>query len=63
MDIQVRIGTFQFLTTPRRKSSSPFSRSSSPLKPLCSKREEPQQNGDKFSTDWDKAWANIKKQN
>ncbi|KAL9426434.1 hypothetical protein AB3S75_033254 [Citrus x aurantiifolia] len=48
---------------------SPSSNSCSPFRPLCSRRDpqEPQRNGDnnkgdKFSTDWDKAWSNFKKQ-
>ncbi|PRQ43435.1 hypothetical protein RchiOBHm_Chr3g0468451 [Rosa chinensis] len=75
MDIQARLGSVAshhfFWITPKRKPSSSSSSSSrsSPLKPFCNKRgsKEPQQNGDsgngdKFSTDWDKAWSNIKKQ-
>ncbi|KAL6133332.1 hypothetical protein ACLB2K_065569 [Fragaria x ananassa] len=72
MDIQARLGSvapphFRWIT-PKRKPSSSSSRSS-PLRPFCNKRgyQEPRQNGDsgngdKFSTDWDKAWSNIKKQ-
>ncbi|KAI5665349.1 hypothetical protein M9H77_24672 [Catharanthus roseus] len=43
------------------------SRNSKTLKPSCSKRQ-PQQNGDdsdggdKYSTDWDKAWSSFRKQ-
>ncbi|CAB4284352.1 unnamed protein product [Prunus armeniaca] len=76
MDIQARIGSLTssryFWTTRKHNSSSSSSSSSSscysPLKPFCSRRDsqEPQQNGDsngdKFSTDWDKAWSNIRKQ-
>ncbi|KAI3447627.1 hypothetical protein Pfo_004292 [Paulownia fortunei] len=40
------------------------------LRPCCAKRPPPQQNGDannnskgdKFSTDWDKAWSSFRKQ-
>ncbi|CAN6576482.1 hypothetical protein ACFX13_009651 [Malus domestica] len=74
MDIQARIGSLSssshnFRTSRKHNSSSSCPSSCySPLKPLCSRRDsqEPQQNGDnkgdKFSTDWDKAWANIRKQ-
>nr|GMD34939.1 uncharacterized protein LOC109155576 [Ipomoea batatas]GME17085.1 uncharacterized protein LOC109155576 [Ipomoea batatas] len=47
---------------------SPRTRIQKDLKPSCSRRDSPQQNGDnggdrgdKLSTDWDKAWASFKK--
>ncbi|KAH7553473.1 hypothetical protein ACOSP7_029801 [Xanthoceras sorbifolium] len=73
MDIQARIGsitshTRRFLSRLHRLQSC-SSYSYSPIKPFCSRgdSQEPQQNGDKnngdkFSTDWDKAWSNFKKQ-
>ncbi|KAJ1395983.1 hypothetical protein SESBI_32952 [Sesbania bispinosa] len=49
-----------------RYQTSSFS-SHSPFKFLCSKKESQQNgdnnnNGDKSSADWDKAWSNFKKQ-
>ncbi|XP_044486708.1 uncharacterized protein LOC123211837 isoform X2 [Mangifera indica] len=70
MDIQVRFGSIashSFCS----KSNKPHSSSSScfPLRPLCTRKDsqQPQQNGDnskgdKFSTDWDKAWSSFRKQ-
>ncbi|XP_019158722.1 PREDICTED: uncharacterized protein LOC109155576 [Ipomoea nil] len=47
---------------------SPRTRIQKDLKPSCSRRDSPQQNGDnggdrgdKLSTDWDKAWSSFKK--
>ncbi|XP_044472771.1 uncharacterized protein LOC123201363 isoform X1 [Mangifera indica] len=70
MDIQARIGiiTSHFFCS---KSNKPPSSSNSrwPLRPACSAKNSqvPQQNGDnnkgdKFSTDWDKAWTSFRKQ-
>ncbi|XP_030450073.1 uncharacterized protein LOC115672403 [Syzygium oleosum] len=73
MDILSRVGTTvsQSFWSRRRRSwswsssSSPFS----PLKPPSCSRREPRQDGDdgdkkgdKFSTDWDKAWSSFRKQ-
>ncbi|XP_021891544.1 uncharacterized protein LOC110809885 [Carica papaya] len=59
MDIQARIGNLTCYGFSSTSSSSP-----SPCRFLCSRKdsENSQQNGDKFSTDWDKAWSNFKKQ-
>ncbi|ESR42145.1 hypothetical protein KPL70_017525 [Citrus sinensis] len=74
MEIQGRIvSTTSHRFWSRSHGELPFSLSSSnscsPFRPLCSRRDsqEPQRNGDnnkgdKFSTDWDKAWSNFKKQ-
>ncbi|GAY50334.1 hypothetical protein CUMW_125760 [Citrus unshiu] len=74
MEIQGRIvSTTSHRFWSRSHGELPFSPSSSnscsPFRPLCSRRDsqEPQRNGDnnkgdKFSTDWDKAWSNFKKQ-
>ncbi|KAF8042441.1 hypothetical protein BT93_A0922 [Corymbia citriodora subsp. variegata] len=72
MDILSRAGTSVSRSFwSRRRSSSSTSSSFSPFKPSCSRRE-PQQDGgggddrgkkgDKFSTDWDKAWSSFRKQ-
>ncbi|MBA0693146.1 hypothetical protein Goari_010651 [Gossypium aridum] len=72
MDIRAGIGSLKsqsFWKTSQRSISScnfPFSS----FKTFCSKKDSQQQpqqngddnNGDKFSTDWDKAWSNFKKQ-
>ncbi|CAL5351201.1 unnamed protein product [Camellia sinensis] len=69
MDIRFRFGSF--LTSRNLWSTS--SRIQKPLiKPCCSSRRDSQQNddddnnnnnrGDKFSTDWDKAWSSYRKQ-
>ncbi|XP_050227351.1 uncharacterized protein LOC126676990 [Mercurialis annua] len=46
--------------------SSRLHKSSSPFTPLCSSprnsQQSPDNNGDKLSTDWDKAWSSFKKQ-
>nr|ACU23837.1 unknown [Glycine max] len=72
MDVYTHISLPSFIS--HRFSSSRFQCSSlssySPLKPVCSNRDskESQRNddnnnkGDKFSTDWDKAWSKFKKQ-
>ncbi|KAJ9694636.1 hypothetical protein PVL29_010216 [Vitis rotundifolia] len=73
MDIQVRIGGIASQKLWSRKPKTPSSYLSSPLKPFCKGRDsqQPQQNGDanndnnkgdKFSTDWDKAWSSFRKQ-
>ncbi|KAL4283933.1 hypothetical protein GQ457_16G023220 [Hibiscus cannabinus] len=50
-----------FWTTSQKSVSSTYPRSC--LKILCSKKDSNGDNkGDKFSTDWDKAWSNFKKQ-
>ncbi|KAK6231548.1 hypothetical protein QQP08_018046 [Theobroma cacao] len=68
MDIQAGIGSLTshgFWRT-SQKSTSPYPCSS--FKIFCSKKgsRQPQENGDnrgdKFSTDWDKAWTNFRKQ-
>ncbi|KAI7996255.1 hypothetical protein LOK49_LG10G01837 [Camellia lanceoleosa] len=66
MDIRFRFGSF--LASHNLRSTS--SRIQKPLiKPCCSSRRDSQQNdddnnnrGDKFSTDWDKAWSSYRKQ-
>ncbi|GMP85267.1 hypothetical protein CsSME_00038500 [Camellia sinensis var. sinensis] len=69
MDIRFRF--VSFLTSRNLWSTS--SRIQKPLiKPCCSSRRDSQQNddddnnnnnrGDKFSTDWDKAWSSYRKQ-
>lgn len=48
----------------------PSSRNSKAFRPSCSRKDSPRQpqkngdesNGDKFSTDWDKAWTSFRKQ-
>ncbi|KAH6755877.1 hypothetical protein C2S53_007134 [Perilla frutescens var. hirtella] len=61
MDIRLRIGSLHSHTYLNLTSNSKI------LKPRCSKGPPPQQNGDKsnngdkFSTDWDKAWSSFKK--
>uniref|UniRef100_A0A5B7BHN3 Uncharacterized protein n=1 Tax=Davidia involucrata TaxID=16924 RepID=A0A5B7BHN3_DAVIN len=65
MDIRLRIGS---ITSHTLWSNS---RNQNLLKPCCSRRDS-QQNGDnnnndnnrgdRFSTDWDKAWASFRKQ-
>ncbi|XP_028775220.1 uncharacterized protein LOC114746490 [Neltuma alba] len=76
MDIQFRIRSIishPFFSRNQRSSSSSspsHSSSYSPFKSFCSRRDfgESQENGDdnnkgdKFSTDWDKAWSNFRKQ-
>ncbi|KAK2999794.1 hypothetical protein RJ639_022857, partial [Escallonia herrerae] len=69
MDIRLRAGSVT------SQNFWPGSRNQKPLRPCCSRRDSqqpsPQQNGDdknnnnkgdKFSTDWDKAWSSFKKQ-
>ncbi|KAL7195436.1 hypothetical protein ACSBR1_035623 [Camellia fascicularis] len=66
MDIRFRFGNF--LASHNLWSTS--SRIQKPLiKPCCSSKRDSQQNdddnnnrGDKFSTDWDKAWSSYRKQ-
>ncbi|MBA0838270.1 hypothetical protein Goarm_010342 [Gossypium armourianum] len=72
MDIRAGIGRLKsqsfWKTSQRSISSCNFPCSS--FKTFCSKKDSQQQpqqngddnNGDKFSTDWDKAWSNFKKQ-
>ncbi|MBA0625271.1 hypothetical protein Godav_010489 [Gossypium davidsonii] len=72
MDIRAGIGSLKsqsfWKTSQRSISSCNFPCSS--FKTFCSKKDSQQQpqqngddnNGDKFSTDWDKAWSNFKKQ-
>ncbi|KAA3463861.1 2,3-bisphosphoglycerate-independent phosphoglycerate mutase [Gossypium australe] len=72
MDIRAGIGSLKsqsfWNTSQRSISSCNFPCSS--FKTFCSKKDSQQQpqqngddnNGDKFSTDWDKAWSNFKKQ-
>ncbi|KAI3442978.1 uncharacterized protein J3R85_000321 [Psidium guajava] len=68
MDILSRVGTTVSQSFWSRKRSSSSSSSFSLLKPSCSRREPRQdgddrgKKGDKFSTDWDKAWSSFKKQ-
>ncbi|KAH7513024.1 uncharacterized protein LOC125419698 [Ziziphus jujuba] len=69
MDIQTRIGTLSSRTFCSRKLPSASSFSSNwTQKFLCSRKDsqENQQNGDnegdKYSTDWDKAWSSFRKQ-
>ncbi|XP_030522159.1 uncharacterized protein LOC115735179 [Rhodamnia argentea] len=69
MDILSRAGTTVSQSFwSRQRSSSSSSSSFSLFKPSCSRREPRQdgddrdKKGDKFSTDWDKAWSNFKKQ-
>ncbi|PIN03717.1 hypothetical protein CDL12_23756 [Handroanthus impetiginosus] len=65
MDIRLRIGSLY-----SHNSWSTTSTNQKILKPSCAKRPPPQQNGesdsngkgDKFSTDWDKAWSSFRKQ-
>ncbi|KAK4432420.1 hypothetical protein Salat_1004100 [Sesamum alatum] len=65
MDIRLRIGSLY-----SRNLWNFTSINHQILKPCCAKRPPPQQNGgsnddskgDKFSTDWDKAWSSFKKQ-
>ncbi|XP_021289563.1 uncharacterized protein LOC110420537 [Herrania umbratica] len=68
MDIQAGMGSltsYCFWRT-SQKSTSPYACSS--FKIFCSKKgsQQPRENGDnrgdKFSTDWDKAWTNFRKQ-
>ncbi|KAJ0088659.1 hypothetical protein Patl1_32019 [Pistacia atlantica] len=68
MGIQARIGsiTSHSFCTKSNKPPSSSSNSRLQLRPLCS-RKDSQQNGDgskgdKFSTDWDKAWSSFRKQ-
>ncbi|MBA0596842.1 uncharacterized protein LOC105768150 isoform X2 [Gossypium raimondii] len=72
MDIRAGIGSLKsqsFWKTSQRSISS-FNFPCSSFKTFCSKKDSQQQpqqngddnNGDKFSTDWDKAWSNFKKQ-
>ncbi|KAL2514406.1 Uncharacterized protein Fot_28377 [Forsythia ovata] len=63
MDIRLGIGRFY------SQVSWYSSGNQRPFKPCCSKRDSPppppEQNGDrgdKYSTDWDKAWTSFKKQ-
>ncbi|XP_022888605.1 uncharacterized protein LOC111404100 [Olea europaea var. sylvestris] len=63
MDIRLGIGSFY------SQVSCYNSRNQRPFKPCGSKRDPPppppEQNGDrgdKYSTDWDKAWSSFKKQ-
>ncbi|KAK8574116.1 hypothetical protein V6N13_097108 [Hibiscus sabdariffa] len=68
MDVQAGIKSLTsnsksngFWTTSQKSVSSTYPRSC--LKILCSKKDSNGDNkGDKFSTDWDKAWSNFKKQ-
>ncbi|KAI4349212.1 hypothetical protein L6164_009832 [Bauhinia variegata] len=73
MDIQVRIRTLishRFCSANQRSLSSSTSSFPSPFKTFCSRKDfrESQRNGDdnnkgdKYSTDWDKAWSKFKKQ-
>ncbi|XP_065856974.1 uncharacterized protein [Euphorbia lathyris] len=70
MDIQARRFYGFSSSTLQSFSSSPFiSHSYSYLRPFCSqknagqpKRKGDDENGDRFSTDWDKAWSKFKKQ-
>ncbi|KAJ4704822.1 2,3-bisphosphoglycerate-independent phosphoglycerate mutase [Melia azedarach] len=71
MDIQARISslTSHSFWSSSHKIPSCSSSARSPFRSFCSRRgsQEPQQNGDnnkgdKFSTDWDKAWSNFRKQ-
>ncbi|XP_011077387.1 uncharacterized protein LOC105161412 [Sesamum indicum] len=65
MDIRLRIGSLY-----SRNLWNFTSINHKILRPCCAKRPPPQQNGDsndnskgdKFSTDWDKAWSSFKKQ-
>ncbi|KAK4392187.1 hypothetical protein Sango_1996500 [Sesamum angolense] len=65
MDIRLRIGSLC-----SRNLWNFTSMNHKILHPCCAKRPPPQQNGDssdnskgdKFSTDWDKAWSSFKKQ-
>ncbi|XP_054801031.1 uncharacterized protein LOC129305122 [Prosopis cineraria] len=68
MDIQFRIRSIishPFLSRNQRSSSS-----CSPYKSFCSRRDfqeskengDDNDNGDKFSRDWDRAWSNFRKQ-
>ncbi|KAK8577301.1 hypothetical protein V6N13_027580 [Hibiscus sabdariffa] len=68
MDVQAGIKSLtsnsksnSFWTSSQKSVSCNYPRSC--LKILCSKKDSNGDNkGDKFSTDWDKAWSNFKKQ-
>ncbi|OMO72614.1 hypothetical protein CCACVL1_17689 [Corchorus capsularis] len=68
MDIQAGIGSLSSHSFWKTSQKSLSSYSSSSFKIFCSKKDsqQPQQNGDgngdKFSTDWDKAWSSFRKQ-
>ncbi|XP_022745473.1 uncharacterized protein LOC111295908 isoform X2 [Durio zibethinus] len=68
MDIRAGIGSLISHSFWRNPQKSISSNPCSSLKTFCSKNDskQPQQNGDnrgdKFSTDWDKAWSNFRKQ-
>ncbi|GMI80040.1 hypothetical protein HRI_001673300 [Hibiscus trionum] len=68
MDIRAGFGSLKsqsFWATSQKSCISSCNHPSSYFKTFCSKKD-PQQNGDnsgdKFSTDWDKAWSNFRKQ-
>ncbi|XVE96770.1 hypothetical protein REPUB_Repub02eG0251400 [Reevesia pubescens] len=68
MDIQAGVGSLTSQSFWRTSKKSIYSYPFSSFKTFCSKKDsqQPQQNGDnrgdKFSTDWDKAWSNFRKQ-
>ncbi|XVE61766.1 hypothetical protein DITRI_Ditri06bG0066200 [Diplodiscus trichospermus] len=67
MDIRAGIGSLTSHSFWRKSQKSISSHPYSSLKTFCSRKDskQPQQNGDnngdKFSTDWDKAWSNFRK--
>ncbi|KAK8534733.1 hypothetical protein V6N12_057377 [Hibiscus sabdariffa] len=72
MDIRAGFGSLKsqsFWKTPQKSCISSSNHPCSYFKTFCSKKDSQQQpqqnddnNGDKFSTDWDKAWSSFRKQ-
>ncbi|KAG8648476.1 uncharacterized protein LOC110620329 [Manihot esculenta] len=68
MDMQAHL-SYSFSSSRVGKFSPPSFSNYYPLRPFCSRDQKSRDpnpdggdNGDKFSTDWDKAWSNFRKQ-